>query len=105
MSDISDIGEIFNSLTNLEKMKIAESEIVRKEEQYNNAQRLKFEAAEKTKNYNLTKENLHNRREENEQEIARLVKEIGNWNVVAQDWSDIDDKYGKGKTEDGGGKR
>ena len=98
MSDIKDIGTIFTSLNELEKMKLAEQQMIQKEQQFNEAQKLKIEAAEKSKNYNLTKENLKNRREENEVEIARLVKEIGNWNIVAQDWSIIDDKY---QTDDG----
>jgi hypothetical protein len=101
MSDIKDIGSIFGVLEDLENVKLAEEQMAMKQQQFNEAQKLKVEAAEKTKNYNLTKENLHDRREENEVEIARLVKEIGNWNIVAQDWSNIDDKYGKGKTEEG----
>ena len=101
MSDIKDIGSIFGVLEDLENVKLAEEQMAIKQQQFNEAQKLKFEASEKTKNYNLTKENLNDRREENEVEIARLVKEIANWNIVAQDWSLIDDKYGKGKTEDG----
>ena len=84
MSDIKDIGSIFGVLEDLENVKLAEEQMAIKQQQFNEAQKLKVEAAEKTKNYNLTKENLNDRREENEVEIARLVKEIGNWNIVAQ---------------------
>tara|TARA_R110002051_G_scaffold292237_1_gene356882 strand:+ start:550 stop:1791 length:1242 start_codon:yes stop_codon:yes gene_type:complete len=100
MSDISEIGRIFSSLDDMEKVKLAEIQIAQKQEQFNAAQALKIEMTEKKRNYDTTKFNLNNRREENETEIARLVKEIGNWNVVAQEWSTIDDDF---QTDDGKG--
>jgi len=101
MSEITDIAGIFTSLTNLEKTRLAEDQLAQKQEELNYTRHLKQVNDKKRDDYTLTKENLHNRREENETEIARLVKEIGNWNIVAQDWSTLDDEHGKGKTKDG----
>ena len=101
MSEITDITGIFSALSNLEKTKLVEEQLAQKQEEINYVRQLKQVNDKKKDDYNLTKENLYNRREENETEIARLVKEIGNWNVVAQDWSTLDDEHGKGKTEDG----
>lgn len=101
MSTIKGITDIFNSLTNLEKVKLTEQQLADKQNQRNIAQQAKVVAQERKDNLALTKDNLKNRREENETEINSLVQEIENWNIVAQDWSTIDDKFGKGTTEDG----
>tara|TARA_X000001382_G_scaffold103768_1_gene78711 strand:- start:181 stop:1437 length:1257 start_codon:yes stop_codon:yes gene_type:complete len=101
MSTIKGITDIFNSLTNLEKVKLTEQQLADKQNQKNIAQQAKVVAQERKDNLALTKDNLKNRREENETEINSLVQEIENWNIVAQDWSTIDDKFGKGTTEDG----
>ena len=45
MSDIKDIGSIFGVLEDLENVKLAEEQMAIKQQQFNEAQKLKFESA------------------------------------------------------------
>ena len=95
---LRDISGVLQSLTNLEKVKITEEELERKSQEKNRLLGIQFKAKEAQKNYSLTQDNLKNRREENEDEIKSLVNEIKTWNIVAEDWSTLDDSL---QTDDG----
>tara|TARA_R100000808_G_C2153045_1_gene162882 strand:- start:500 stop:1999 length:1500 start_codon:yes stop_codon:yes gene_type:complete len=98
MSDIAYVGKMFDILQNREKIKLAQTQLAQKAEEVNSINALKQIAQENKNNFTLTKENLHNRREENEVAIANLIKDIGAYNVVATEWSTLDDEW---QTKDG----